>query len=69
MQRNASEMYANPPDRARWKNLMENGDNIITHEIQMRQFSGNVIWVENQSRTVREADDSVLYYCIDWGDR
>jgi len=62
MQHDASEMYANPTDRALWQNLMENGDDVITHEIQMRQFNGNVIWVENQSRTVREADDRVLYY-------
>ena len=62
MQRNASEMYANPNDRARWKNLMENGGDIITHEIEMRQFNDNVIWVENQSRTVRETNDRVLYY-------
>jgi len=62
LQRNASDMYANPNDRALWKHLMESGGDIITHEIEMRQFNDNVIWVENQSRTVREADDRVLYY-------
>jgi len=60
--RNAQDLYVNPEDRNRWKRQIETLKSSHGFEIQMRQYNGTIIWIENYSRTVRDADGGVLYY-------
>ncbi|MDY6792735.1 MAG: PAS domain S-box protein [Thermodesulfobacteriota bacterium] len=60
--RNAQDLYVHPEDRNRWKMQIETQQSSEGFEIQMRQYNGTVIWVENFSRIVRNADGGILYY-------
>jgi len=59
---NAQDLYVNPKDRDQFKMQIETQKSGHAFEIQMRQYNGTVIWVENYSRTVRDADGGLLYY-------
>ena len=59
---NAKDLYVNPEDRNQWKTQIETLKNSRGFEIQMRKYDRTIIWVENFSRTVRDADGGVLYY-------
>lgn len=60
--RNAQDLYVNPKDRDQFKMQIETQKNSHAFEIQMRQYNGTIIWVENYSRTVRDAEGGILYY-------
>jgi PAS domain S-box-containing protein len=60
--RNAQDLYVNPKDRDQFKMQIETQKNSHAFEIQMRQYNGTIIWVENYSRTVRDAEGDILYY-------
>ncbi|HKS38652.1 MAG TPA: response regulator, partial [Verrucomicrobiae bacterium] len=58
----AADLYANPAERRRWQQLMER-DGVVRHfETQMRRSDETVIWVEDNSHAVRNAEGMVLYY-------
>ena len=60
--RNAQDLYVNPKDRDQFKIQIETQKSSHAFEIQMRQYNGTIIWVENYSRTVRDAEGGILYY-------
>ena len=60
--RNAQDLYVNPKDRDQFKMQIETQKSSHAFEIQMRQYNGTIIWVENYSRTVRDAEGGILYY-------
>jgi len=60
--RNAQDLYVNPKDRDQFKMQIETQKSSNAFEVQMRQYNGTIIWVENFSRTVRDVDGGVLYY-------
>ncbi|MCG6892127.1 MAG: PAS domain S-box protein [Desulfobacteraceae bacterium] len=62
MQRNVNDMYPDSMGRNRRKNRMEDEGTTLSNELQMCRLSGDIIWVENQSRVVRDGDGRVLYY-------
>ncbi len=59
---NAIQLYTDPVDRAHWKTLMESNLDITTFETRMQSFDKETLWVENQSRAVRDEDGNILYY-------
>ena len=60
--RNAQDLYVNPEDRNQFKMQIETQKSSHAFEIQMLKYNGTIIWTENYSRTVRDADGGVLYY-------
>jgi len=60
--RNAQDLYVNPKDRNQFKMQIETQKSSHAFEIQMRQYNGTIIWIENYSRVVRDAGGGVLYY-------
>ncbi|MCP3954835.1 MAG: PAS domain S-box protein [Desulfobacterales bacterium] len=59
---NAIMLYTNPSDRSNWKTVMDSNLDIATFETRMQTYRGDTIWVENQSRAVRDEDGNILYY-------
>ena len=55
------DIYADPKDRAKWKELIDSSgaENVI--EVKMRRYDGSEIWVENHSRSVRGEDQAIRY--------
>jgi len=62
LDRNAQDVYVNPKDRNQFKMQIETQKSSHAFEIQMLQYNGTIIWTENYSRAVRDADGAVLYY-------
>ncbi len=58
----ATEVYADDDGRGRWQAHMEKSRDFHRAEIRMRRYDGGVIWVENYSRAVRDADGRILFY-------
>ncbi len=59
---NSIRLYTDPSDRGLWKTLMESNLDITTFETRMQTFNGETIWVENQSRAVRDEDGNIQFY-------
>ena len=60
--RNAQDLYVTPEDRNQWKMQIETQKISHSSEIQMRQYNGTIVWMEDYFRAVRDADGSVVYY-------
>jgi len=52
---NATSLYANPEDRARWQRLLEQHGVVTGFEVQWRRFDGTSIWVRESARVIRDA--------------
>jgi len=59
---NASQLYTDPMERSNWKSLMDANLDTTSFETQMQTFDGKTIWVENQSKAVRDIDGNIQYY-------
>lgn len=59
---NALDFYAQPADRDRWKDLVEQKGTLNNHEIEAVRFDGVAIWLEDNSRAIRDARGKTLYY-------
>jgi PAS domain S-box-containing protein len=57
-----AELYLDPDDRRRWRDLLERYDVVSAFEYRHRRRDGSVIWVQDSARTVRGPDGRVLYY-------
>jgi len=59
---NAVDMYANPEDRARWRSLMEQEGVVHDFKVQFRRYDGQIIWINNSARAVKDDQSRVLRY-------
>ena len=59
---NATDLYSNPSDRKQWLTLMDR-DGVVQHfEVQMKTVNGEIIWIEDDARVVRDKQNRILYY-------
>lgn len=61
-QMNAISFYREPLDRSRWKDMMERQGIVSSYEVEFIRSDGATIWVEDNSRTIRDAMGKTLYY-------
>lgn len=58
----ATDSYVDPQDRRRWQELIERQGSVQHFETQLRRRDGCIIWVEDNTQAVRDAEGRVLYY-------
>jgi len=58
----ADDVYANVEDRKRWQRLIERDGTVQGFVAQFRRRDGDLIWVRDSARTVRDGNGAVLYY-------
>jgi len=54
--------YVDARDYERWKELLEKTDVLTDFEVRQRRTDGEVIWVRENSRVVRDPEGQILYY-------
>jgi two-component system cell cycle sensor histidine kinase/response regulator CckA len=54
--------YLDPDDREKWKANIEDHDTVINFESRFRKLNGEVIWLKENTRTVRDTQNKVVYY-------
>jgi PAS domain S-box-containing protein len=59
---NAHDTYANLEDRIKWQSSMDIEGIVRNYEKQLRRLDAKIIWVEENTRAVRDAEDRVVYY-------
>ncbi len=59
---NAMDFYKDPLDRSRWKETLERQGSVSSFEVEMIRLDGTPIWVEDNSRAIRDAKGKTLYY-------
>ena len=59
---NVLDMFENPDDRQQELSRLEEDDNVNHFEMQLRQPDGNVIWVRDTFRVVRDDDGKIRYF-------
>ncbi|MEW5902594.1 MAG: PAS domain S-box protein, partial [Acidobacteriota bacterium] len=59
---NALDFYREPLDRSRWKDMMEIQGVVNGFEVEIIRYDGTAAWVEDNSRTIRDAMGKILYY-------
>jgi diguanylate cyclase (GGDEF)-like protein/PAS domain S-box-containing protein len=59
---NALDFYKDPRDRNRWKDLMEQRGTVNSYEVEAIRFDGASIWLEDNSRVIRDSRGKILYY-------
>lgn len=55
-------LYVNPEDRNHEKRLLENDGIVQAYEMQLRRKDGEVIWVQDTTRGVKDPEGNILYY-------
>ncbi|MDR7608235.1 MAG: EAL domain-containing protein [Armatimonadota bacterium] len=58
----AQDVYADPQDRERWRQLMDTAGRVDDFETRMRRADGQLVWVLESARTVFGPDGRPLYY-------
>ena len=58
----ADEVYADSSKRAEWMDRVEREGVVVDHETQWRRVDGEIIWVKENARAVRDEDGAVEYY-------
>ncbi len=59
---NTASLYVDPQDRVRWQMLMEREGVVRDFEARVRRYDGDVIWINDTARAVKDERDQVLYY-------
>ncbi len=59
---NAADLYVGTRSREKWQDQMSREGSVTDVELRLRRFDGEVIWVRDTARTVRDAKGDVLYY-------
>ena len=59
---NVLDIFENPDDREQELSRLEDNDNVNHFEMQLRQPDGNVIWVRDTFRVVRDSDGQILHF-------
>jgi PAS domain S-box-containing protein len=55
-------IYLNPDDRIKWQTLMEKEGVVRDFEIEVQRHDGEMIWISDTARVVKDEDGRVLYY-------
>ncbi|RME42790.1 MAG: PAS domain-containing sensor histidine kinase, partial [Caldilineae bacterium] len=58
----AADLYAHPEDRLRWQTEFDRRGDIQDFELQLRCHDGQLIWVRDNARAVRDAEGNILHY-------
>ncbi|MGB7873499.1 MAG: PAS domain S-box protein, partial [Anaerolineales bacterium] len=58
----AHQVYVNPEQRQEFLRVMDENEEVVDFEFQAYRKDGGVIWVQENVRTVRDADGKVQYY-------
>ncbi len=59
----AGKVYANPADRQRWQQMIEQGGGELRElEVQWMRYDGGLIWVQEDSRQILDESGQVLHY-------
>jgi PAS domain S-box-containing protein len=56
------QLYVNPEDRIRYKDILEKEGKAENFEVQLRKKDGSVIWTSINSRLVKDAAGNTLYF-------
>ncbi len=59
---NAADLYVDPADRQRWKELMQRDGVVRDFEVRFRRYDGTTVWLNNTARAVREDGGRVLRF-------
>jgi len=59
---NTSDLYVDLEELKRWQILIEREGVVRNFEVRLRRYDGTVVWAEDSTRTVFDADGRVLYY-------
>ena len=59
---NVLDIFENPDDRELELSRLEDNDNVNHFELQLHQQDGNVIWVRDTFRVVRDGDGQIRYF-------
>ncbi len=62
LKKSALDFYADPADRNRWQDLVEQKGTVNSHEVEAVRFDGESIWLEDNARAIRDARGKTLYY-------
>lgn len=62
LEEKASSMYVDPEERTAVQAVLEREGIVRDVEFQLKRYDGQVIWVTNTARVVREESGQVLYY-------
>ncbi len=56
------QLYVNPEDRIRYKDMLEKEGKAENFEVQLRKKDGSVIWASLNSRAVKDSTGKILYF-------
>ncbi len=59
---NAKDIYVDPKDRKRWQTIMDIDGIVSNLEYKIRQYDGEIIWVQDTARVVVDDKGLVLFY-------
>ncbi|OGP68397.1 MAG: hypothetical protein A2169_07910 [Deltaproteobacteria bacterium RBG_13_47_9] len=59
---NAADTYVNKEARTRWQSIMGREGVILNYQKELRRFDGAIIWVNENTRVIRDKEDHVLFY-------
>jgi len=57
-----TQIYVDPLDQAEFQRLLEENDRINDFEYQVYQKDGSIIWIQEDTRAVRDHQGQLLYY-------
>jgi PAS domain S-box-containing protein len=58
----AAAAYVDPGERSRWQALMDRDGLVRGFEVRIRRYDGQIIWVKDSARAVRDEHGQILYY-------
>jgi diguanylate cyclase (GGDEF)-like protein/PAS domain S-box-containing protein len=59
---NAADLYVDAADRLRWQETMIREGVVRAFDFRVRRGDGQIVWVRDTARAVRDGQDRVLYY-------
>jgi PAS domain S-box-containing protein len=59
---NVLSIYMSPDDRRSYEIELNNSDSIRNYEVQVRHKNGNIIWLNENARAIRDNSNQILYY-------
>lgn len=58
----ATQIYVNPDDQQEFKRRLQRDGQVKNFEYQVYQKDGRIIWIEEDTRSVRDSQGNILYY-------
>jgi len=62
LEENVIETYVNPENRKKWEAEMQKKGMVQGFETQWRRYDGEILWVRENARVVRDSEDRIQYY-------